>query len=51
MPMYPFLPHTKEEIKEMLEVIGVTNIDDLYSDVTKIYVRNRIKSTFERSCC
>lgn len=37
MPMYPFLPHTKDEVKEMLNVIGVEKVDDLYSDVTNLY--------------
>ncbi|HNV04510.1 MAG TPA: aminomethyl-transferring glycine dehydrogenase subunit GcvPA [Petrotogaceae bacterium] len=30
---YPFLPHTEEEIGQMLESIGLKQIDDLYSDV------------------
>ena len=30
---YPFLPHTDEEIVQMLESIGLKQIDDLYSDV------------------
>lgn len=28
-----FIPHTEEDVKQMLEVIGVDSIDDLYSDV------------------
>ncbi|MFA6358247.1 MAG: aminomethyl-transferring glycine dehydrogenase subunit GcvPA [Candidatus Omnitrophota bacterium] len=30
-----FIPHTKEDIKEMLEVIGVKSIDELFSDIPK----------------
>lgn len=29
------MPHSEKELKEMLEVIGVASIDDLYSDVPK----------------
>ncbi len=28
-----YIPHTEEDIKDMLEVIGVNSVDDLYSDV------------------
>ena len=28
-----YIPHTEEDIKNMLEVIGVNSVDDLYSDV------------------
>jgi len=31
--MYPFIPHTDEEIKQMLQTIGVKSIDDLYEDI------------------
>ena len=30
---HKFMPHSDKEIKEMLDVIGVASIDDLYSDV------------------
>ncbi|MEC9484404.1 MAG: aminomethyl-transferring glycine dehydrogenase subunit GcvPA [Candidatus Izemoplasma sp.] len=33
--MFKYLPHTEREIKEMLQVIGVDNIDDLFHDVPK----------------
>lgn len=33
--MFKYLPHTSAEIKEMLEVIGVNHIDDLFHDVPK----------------
>ena len=29
----PFIPHTKEEIKAMLAVIGVASIDDLFDEI------------------
>ena len=31
--MFKYLPHTEEDIKEMLEVIGVDNIEDLFSEI------------------
>lgn len=31
--MSGFIPHTDEEIKQMLKVIGVNKIDDLFSDI------------------
>lgn len=31
--MHPYLPHTDNDIKKMLEVIGLDSVDDLYSDV------------------
>ncbi|WP_273323626.1 aminomethyl-transferring glycine dehydrogenase subunit GcvPA [Vallitalea guaymasensis] len=31
--MFPYLPHTEEDIKSMLEVIGVESIDALFDDV------------------
>lgn len=33
--MFKYLPHTSAEITEMLKVIGVNNIDDLFHDVPK----------------
>ncbi len=31
--MYPYLPHTEEDIKQMLEVIGVDSVAQLFSDI------------------
>ena len=31
--MIPYIPHTNNEIKEMLEVIGVNRMDDLFMDI------------------
>lgn len=31
--MFKYLPHTEKDIQEMLEVIGVNNIDDLFSEI------------------
>ncbi|AEH51926.1 aminomethyl-transferring glycine dehydrogenase subunit GcvPA [Pseudothermotoga thermarum] len=33
--MYPYIPHTEEDIKKMLETIGVDSIEELYLDVPK----------------
>ena len=29
----PYIPHTPEELQEMLNVIGVTSLDDLFADI------------------
>ncbi len=29
----PFVPHTKEEVRQMLDVIGVKSLDDLFADI------------------
>jgi glycine dehydrogenase subunit 1 len=31
--MFKYLPHTEEDIKQMLEVIGVNSIDDLFAEI------------------
>ena len=31
--MFKYLPHTEEDIKQMLEVIGVDKIDDLFAEI------------------
>jgi glycine dehydrogenase subunit 1 len=31
--MFKYLPHTTQDIKEMLQVIGVSNIDDLFMEI------------------
>jgi len=28
-----YVPHTKEEIKAMLEAVGLRNVDELFSDI------------------
>ncbi len=33
MSNFPYFPHTAEDIRQMLERIGVKSLDDLYSDV------------------
>ena len=33
MEQYKYFPHTEEEIKQMLDKIGVKSLDDLYADV------------------
>jgi len=38
--MFKYLPHTKEDIKEMLAKIGVASLDDLFKDVPKSIVEN-----------
>ena len=29
----PFIPHTEEEVKEMLDTIGVESIEDLFDEI------------------
>ena len=43
MKRYPYIPHTEEDIKEMLEVIGVESIDDLFVDVPKTISPEELK--------
>ena len=31
--MHPFFPQTSDDIKHMLDVIGIESVDDLYKDV------------------
>lgn len=33
--MHPYIPHTKDDIKLMLERIGVSSIDELFDDIPK----------------
>ncbi|MHA2610724.1 MAG: aminomethyl-transferring glycine dehydrogenase subunit GcvPA [bacterium JZ-2024 1] len=30
---FPYLPHTEEDIQEMLRVIGISDLEDLFSDI------------------
>ena len=30
----PFVPHTEDEVRQMLDVIGVATLDDLFADIT-----------------
>ena len=36
--MFPYIPHTPEDISRMLERAGVASLDDLYSDVPEEFV-------------
>lgn len=40
--MFKYFPHTKEDIKEMLNVIGVSSIDELLIDIPK-EIRSNVK--------
>ncbi len=33
--MHPYIPHTEEDIKRMLETIGISSLEELYTDVPK----------------
>lgn len=39
--MFPYIPNTSEEINKMLNVIGVSNMDDLFSDIPEEIRLNR----------
>ena len=32
--MFPYIPHTREDEKQMLEAIGLSSVDDLFADVS-----------------
>lgn len=36
-----FIPHTPEDIKQMMEVVGISSLDDLYSDIPAEVVLSR----------
>lgn len=31
--MYPYIPHTTEDVQQMLEAVGLTSVDELFSDI------------------
>ncbi len=33
--MFPYIPHTREDEKEMLEVVGLDSLEDLFNDIPK----------------
>ena len=35
---HKYMPHTEKDIKEMLDIIGVASLDDLYSDVPEAVI-------------
>lgn len=39
--MHPYLPHTQDDIKKMLDVIGVSSIDELFTDIPESIRLNR----------
>lgn len=39
--MYPYIPHTDEDIKKMLEVVGVDTVDELFNDINSELQLNR----------
>ena len=39
--MFPYIPTTSEDEQEMLKVIGVDSIEDLFSDIPKDMQLNR----------
>ncbi len=44
MITHPYLPQTEGEIKEMLEAVGVSSIDDLFSDIPdSVLLKNEMK--------
>ena len=38
MSTFSYFPHTEDDIKEMLQRIGVSSLDDLYSDVPAEFI-------------
>lgn len=44
MPMYKWFPHNAQDIKEMLSVIGLKNIEDLFADISlEVLNKNNFK--------
>lgn len=39
--MYPYIPHTPEDEQEMLETVGLSSLEDLFSDIPKDIALNR----------
>jgi len=39
--MYPYLPHTDEDIIKMLEIIGVSDLQELFKDIPEDILLNR----------
>ncbi len=39
--MYPYIPHTAEDEKAMLEAIGLSSVDELFADIPKDVALNR----------
>ncbi|HAY18009.1 MAG TPA: hypothetical protein DCY24_02085, partial [Rikenellaceae bacterium] len=35
MSAFPYFPHTEDDVRAMLDRVGVKSLDDLYSDVPK----------------
>ena len=44
----PFIPHTEEDIKRMLDTIGVESIDDLFDEIPPELISSRLKDVPER---
>lgn len=47
--MFKYLPHTEDEIKEMLEVIGVNSIDDLFAEIPSELMEHDFDVPFSHS--
>ena len=48
MAGFNYIPHTDADVRAMLERIGVRQVEDLYADVPKEFIRNR--TTFLMPC-
>ena len=40
----PFIPHTEEDIQQMLDTIGVSDIDDLFDEIPAALRIDSLKS-------
>lgn len=48
--MFPYLPHTKQEVEDLLKEIGIGNIDQLFSDIPPdLLLTNPLKIPSRRS--
>ena len=42
--MARFTPHTDQEVRQMLDAIGVASVDDLFADIPPIAARRVVQS-------
>ena len=40
----PFIPHTEQEIDEMLEAIGIKDTDELFEEIPSVRIGESLKS-------
>ena len=41
MEKFPYFPHTEEDVKQMLDRVGLSSLDGLYSDVPPQFIYSK----------